>query len=440
LSKKLVIVSLFVAMAIFALLPAAWAGGPSPVALERVIAAQEKHTAALLAIKGVTGTAAGLEGVIVLLETLDAAHGVPANLDGIPVVIAITGEIRALSTGTMKYDRPVPIGVSTGNQGECSAGTISCRVTDGINVYALSNNHVYALENKALKGSNIVQPGLYDTGCVFDAANVIGSLYDFEPIVFSRRASNKIDAAIALCTTQTLSDTTPADGYGAPSPTVVSAALDQPVLKYGRTTGLTAGQITGVNATVLVSYSSGKAQFVDQIIVQSSGAFLVPGDSGSLLVTDPDLNPVGLLYAGNQTGDFAIANRIDLVLQRFGVAIGGTVTPVTDIAVAAVSAPASVAKGFVVPVNVTVKNAGNQNVANNITVTLRDQTAGALIGTQTVTGGLSAGATATLAFSWNTAGASIGNHTLTAAHDYGDGSSANNSASTVVNVKKGGRR
>jgi hypothetical protein len=40
-------------------------------------------------------------------------------------------------------------------------------------------------------------------------------------------------------------------------------------------------------------------------------------------VTDPDRNPVGLLFAGNGSGQLAIANRIDLVLESFGVAIDG---------------------------------------------------------------------------------------------------------------------
>ena len=78
-----------------------------------------------------------------------------------------------------------------------------------------------------------------------------------------------------------------------------------------------------VSVAVDVGYTSGTAHFVDQIIVQAVEPFLGPGDSGSLLVTDPDRNPVGLLFAGNETGTFAVANRIDLVLARFGATIDG---------------------------------------------------------------------------------------------------------------------
>ncbi|MBO1224558.1 MAG: hypothetical protein JYX80_09005 [Candidatus Scalindua sediminis] len=113
----------------------------------------------------------------------------------------------------------MPIGVSTGNEDECSSGTIGVRVTDDTDdtdVYALSNNHVYALENAASIDSDVLQPGRFDTDCNIDLDDVIGTLSDFEPIDFS--GSNTIDAAIASTTTSLLGNATPSDGYGTPSP------------------------------------------------------------------------------------------------------------------------------------------------------------------------------------------------------------------------------
>ena len=73
-----------------------------------------------------------------------------------------------------------------------------------------------------------------------------------------------------------------------------------------------------------VGYSSGTARFVDQIVVEGNkGGFLKAGDSGSLLVTNPGRNPVGLLFAAGRGGKIAIANPIDYVLSAFGVAIDG---------------------------------------------------------------------------------------------------------------------
>src|SRR3989441_7323249 len=126
------------------------------------------------------------------------------------------------------------------------------------------------------------------------------------------------------------------------------------VQKYGRTTKLTHGQITGINATVDVCYEVfiifcvKSARFVDQLVIEP-GSFSGGGDSGSLIVTDDqNKNPVGLLFAGSSTQ--TIANRIDLVLNNFGVHVDGGApppppAPVTDVAVTSVTAPAAVTQG-----------------------------------------------------------------------------------------------
>jgi hypothetical protein len=65
---------------------------------------------------------------------------------------------------TGRFDRPVPIGVSTGHP-DITAGTIGARVKDSDgNIYALTNNHVYADENRASIGDKVLQPGAFDGG------------------------------------------------------------------------------------------------------------------------------------------------------------------------------------------------------------------------------------------------------------------------------------
>jgi hypothetical protein len=318
-----------------------------PIALDKanpriqaVMAVQGRHTHGLMALPEVVGTATGLDeagnpAVLVLTRKMVGPGVLPESLEGVPVVVKFTGEIFSMPRPpggpgggktkiepTSRFATPVPIGVSTGNEGECSAGTIAARVKAGNKVYALSNNHVYALENKASIGSDVLQPGLYDTNCVIDSNNVIGTLYYFESINFIG-GSNTIDAAIALSSPADLGNATPSNGYGVPKSTTTAAALNMAVQKYGRTTSLTKGTITGVNVTIDVGYSSGTARFVGQIIVQSRKAFIKPGDSGSLLVTDPGREPVGLLFAGNSSGTYAIANPIDEVLTALAVTIDG---------------------------------------------------------------------------------------------------------------------
>ena len=341
----LVIVAVFT---VFFLSTVLSAQGNSDNAFERAKQSQEKHTARLLAMKGVVGTAVGLNmedtpNIKVFVEGPEVA-GIPKKLDDVSVEVVVTGKIYALPkpegkpgggtkiNPTARFDRPVPIGVSTGNEGEISSGTIGCRVKDSSGkVYALSNNHVYALENDALIGSKVLQPGLYDTaGYVYNPDNVIGTLSDFEPIVFSITANNKIDAAIAAIIKDEngiplVGKATPSNGYGTPKSTTVSVwdSVGKQVQKYGRTTSLTKGTITGISAIVNVSYSSGTARFVNQVVVQSRSPFILAGDSGSLLVTNPGKNPVGLLFAGNSSGKYAVANQIDLVLDAFGVSVDG---------------------------------------------------------------------------------------------------------------------
>ena len=324
--------------------------------IRSAIAVQYRHTPRLLAIPHVVGTAVGLNengspAILVLAKDIVGRGVIPEDIEGMPVQVKLTGEILALQTcppptnlknPRAKFTPPVPIGVSTGNVTAplCDTGTISARLTDGKNVYALSNNHVYALENaNNIIGTSVLQPGLVDAGCPSlnngSPGNSIGTVYAYVPINFAG-GNNTVDAAIAFSNTGQLCNSTPSNGYGVPSSTTVSAGIYQSVQKYGRTTSLTKGTIYGINATVTVNYgSSGNATFVNQIIVFSFfRPFIQAGDSGSLLVTNnPSANPVGLVFAGNSSGTYAIANPINQVLTSLGNTTRGAVigTPVPNL-------------------------------------------------------------------------------------------------------------
>ena len=312
----------------------------APPGLAKALAAQARHTDRLLRVAGVVGTAVGLGGdgtaQVQLLTKAPGVRGLPASLDGVPVSIVVTGEIRAIpavasprarpsaggSVNTKsRFARPVPIGVSTGNAGECSSGTIGARVKSGTATYALSNNHVYALENHAAIGSTVLQPGRYDLNCASGSNEFLGTLSKFASINFSTNANNRVDAAIAAASTANLGKSTPSNGYGTPSTSTVTASLNQAVQKYGRTTGLTTGSVVGLNTTINVGYGSGTARFVGQIWIRGKGQFSRAGDSGSLIV-DSAKRPVGLLFAGGSNGD-TFANQIGDVLSALGVSIDG---------------------------------------------------------------------------------------------------------------------
>lgn len=333
--RKLIILATISILLLFAAVPAFAASPGDPPGLERAIAVQERHNRHLLTTPGITGTAVGLvdgKPVIQVFTERASVPGIPAVLEEIPVVAQVTGKLTAIGPSTGKgskdstlsttdyWPRPVPIGVSTGNANEVSAGTIGARVTGQGKVYALSNNHVYARENAAALGEEVLQPGLYDTKGIYNSKNHLGNLSDFVWIKFDGTA-NQVDAAIALTDTTLLGNATPSNGYGIPKSVTVSPSVGMAVQKYGRTTQLTKGTITGINATISVGYgASGTAYFEKQIIVQSIRPFIKAGDSGSLLV-NPKNNPVGLLFASDSSGRFAIANDIGLVLEAFKVTV-----------------------------------------------------------------------------------------------------------------------
>jgi len=314
--------------------------GIQPSSLAAALAAQARHTDRLLRVQGVVGTAVGLgangQVEVQLYTSVPGVPGLPRSLDGVPVSVVTTGQIRATPVtadapawplaaahvdATGSFSRPVPIGVSSGNQGECSVGTIGARVKSGNATYALSNNHLYALENKAPLGSKVLQPGRADLNCASGSNAMLGPLSKFATIQFSTSAKNKVDAAIAAAPIANLDRSTPSDGYGTPSATIVAAALNQTVRKYGRTTGLTTGTVVGLNAMLNVGYSSGTARFVGQITIKSKGQFSRGGDSGALIV-DANRRPVGLLFAGTLNG-YTFANQIGDVLKALQVSIDG---------------------------------------------------------------------------------------------------------------------
>mgnify|MGYP001040112562 CR=1 FL=1 len=98
-------------------------------------------------------------------------------------------------------------------------------------------------------------------------------------------------------------------------------------------------------------------------------------------------------------------------------------------------APTLVEPGDVVEVNVTVENVGNEDVTDDINITLKDETDDVTIDTLTIDGGLTAGASTTLTFLWDTTGATEDDHTLIASHNFADDDAANNSDSTEVTVE-----
>ena len=317
----------------------ALSAGPQGIPIQEfgpAIRAANRHTARLMANPNIVGTGVGLneegEPAVRVFLLHDRVRGIPSELDGVPVAAEVTG-LFVVERGDVDREaraRPAPIGFSVGHP-NVTAGTLGARVTDGTNVYILSNNHVLANSNEASIGDPTLQPGSFDGGSAPD--DVIGTLHDFQPISFS--GSNTMDAAISIVGPDAVSGSTPYDdGYGSPSTNTTSATVGMGVQKYGRTTGLTLASVEEVNVTVSVCFEARgpfmcarSATFVDQFTI-TPGSFSGGGDSGSLIVTQNGNHPVGLLFAGSSTR--TVANPINVVLERFGVTIDPTVPDVSE--------------------------------------------------------------------------------------------------------------
>ena len=229
-----------------------------------------------------------------------------------------------------KQPRPIELGVSGGNINDgCSAGTLGSLVANKHGrQFILSNNHVLADENRAEKGDLITQPGSLDDGCRFRKTNRVARLRKFIPIDFS--GNNLVDAAMAVAISSKVDTGGSILGIGQVSTTAADPAIGMNVKKAGRTTGVTSGQISAVNVTVNVGYSSGRvARFVNQILI-TPGSFSSPGDSGSLIVkqTSSCPQPVGLLFAGSST--ITVANPIKTVYKKLRVTPVGCTASSTE--------------------------------------------------------------------------------------------------------------
>jgi hypothetical protein len=286
-------------------------------------------------VKWKDGKPTGEPAVLVLVthkvgkETLSKGELIPAKVgtmqtDVLAIGYPIAGNDAVIDAGAetlAKRLRPARGGYSVGHK-NITAGTIATCVYDilpgggtnppvhGVGIppkyYILSNNHVLANVNAGLVGDAILQPGPYDGGT--DPADRIATLTRFVPIDFAPTARNLVDAAIAEGQFHDLDReiywTSAVRGWRRKALVPVGLV----VKKTGRTTNFTTGRITAINATVNVSYGSGRVgRFVDQIVTTNMSA---GGDSGSLVLTLDNV-AVGLLYAGSAVA--MIANQIENV-------------------------------------------------------------------------------------------------------------------------------
>lgn len=239
-----------------------------------------------------------------------------------------------------KQSLPIKLGTTGGNVNdstingnsiECCSGTLGALVSRaGAPLpFILSNNHVLARSDQAKIGEAISQPGLVDNNC--KPGTTVANLSQAAPL-----KTSGVDAALAAVAV--VSGAAAVDSSGAildlganrdpdsPAGTLATPAVNMPVAKSGRSSGLTCSSVQSISTAVHVDYQTkccppqnptcnGATTFTvtfnNQVVI-SGASFSTSGDSGSLIVNSQTAQPVALLYGGNSTG--TVGNPIQAVL------------------------------------------------------------------------------------------------------------------------------
>lgn len=283
---------------------------------------------------------------------------IPESLEGIPTDVQ---QLVFSAEEDPNLYRPSPGGCSIGHY-RITAGTLGSWAKFAGNWVILSNNHVIADSNNGAKGDQILQPGNYDGGKIpiahlrewvpinFDSGGSLPPIPDCPIGDFFAKSLNKgsrlagretrlvsvqgrafedgnpnyVDAALADAFE-------PAEDVVRPEILEIGPLNPTPILEYflgdgvqkrGRTTELTRGEVTIIDATLQVGYGNNKvATFSDQLIIEEEDGkdFSLGGDSGSLVVS-LGKRPYGLLFAGGTDGagrKVTVVNKISRVLEHF---------------------------------------------------------------------------------------------------------------------------
>ncbi|MFT5051915.1 MAG: hypothetical protein ACI8QZ_003345 [Chlamydiales bacterium] len=329
--------------------------------VQSVMQVQDAYTPLFMSQPAVLGTATGLgdDGEVAIIvfvnedspESARTARGFATEVKGVKVWVRLTSPFLALKGGPGGgggggggadhlgiQTPPIQLGCSGGwgqdlANGYCCGGTLGALIQVGGQQRILSNYHVFEADivnggngTTAQTGDPIIQPGLIDVNCNAGNSQNVATL-----VKSSALPGNNVDCSSA----NIISGMVRTDGaileVGVLSSATTGASVNQAVKKSGRTSGLTRSKVSGLNATISVSYENECAggaaftrTFTGQILISNKGTkFLKGGDSGSLMVEDVTTNPraVGLLFAGSSS--IAVANPIGDVLSFFGASMVG---------------------------------------------------------------------------------------------------------------------
>jgi endonuclease G len=221
---------------------------------------------------------------------------------------------------------PMMPGISISNA-KGTAGTIGCLVYDKISgsPYILSNWHVFHGTNGVV-GDDIVQPGPYDDNR--SHLNKIGKLV-------RSHLGQAGDCAISSLENREFNNKIMELGISVEK--IGEAELGDKVIKSGRTTGVTHGEVTRIHTIAKIDYggSAGEKEIggfeigIDPANPPENGEISMGGDSGSVWVFKlgngkPTDVMAGLHFAGEASGnptEYAIACYPQSVFEKLEISL-----------------------------------------------------------------------------------------------------------------------
>lgn len=265
----------------------------------------------------------------------------PGNVEGVPVKVHKMGPVsvrpEAMAGNTnrgnifQRNDR-ICCGSSCGPTSERGAGTFGAivKIDMGLDLFLLSNNHVLSGCNHVPHNQPILAPASMDGRPDAVAPHEIGRHH----MLHELRSGDPhfvdpggIDLALARVSNPSAVSSWQGDqedGYDTPT------AISEPhsllrVKKVGRTTGLTFGEIEArISTPTPIAYNAknfkGTVWFKDIWTVRAVDGehFVLPGDSGSLVVSEDGKSAVGIVFAGNPSGDYGFIIPMPAVAATFG--------------------------------------------------------------------------------------------------------------------------
>ncbi len=238
--------------------------------------------------------------------TLQQAQDLPTEIDGVKIVYHYEGEVRLMKT-TDYYD-PLIGGISFGSI-DITAGTLGGIVWDKENndPFLITNEHVVSdTKNNDPShppiGHPIVQPGPLDGG--MSIAGKLVKVGGMKESAMDNKACN-IDAALVR----------PIRGFASEefwgigdvkNYAHASVKPGDPIIKSGRTTGVTTNTVLAVNVSANIGGISWNSPVAMEGLIQSRTSFVEGGDSGSRVWRKDTMEPIGLVFAGSWLTSFII--------------------------------------------------------------------------------------------------------------------------------------